>query len=440
MGDCSIEAPSVGKTITLALLIGILLNAWPVLAQNDGGDPSVPSWQRSPFRESSGIIPSEAEPADECCSAECYSQRCGPCRPCYSPLQNRLWVRGEYLLWWTQGSNLPPLVTTSPAGTDPSVAGVLGQSTTSILFGGNMVNTDANSGWRVTLGYWFDGCQCTGIEAGYLGFGQETTRFSASSTETPILARPFYDTQFQGGAQSAMLAAHPDFLDGSVSCSVTSQLQAVDVLLRRNVFRRETDGMDFLIGWRFARLDESLRVDQFSQWTQSQGPIIVGTTRSLYDLFDAENQFNGAQLGIAYREQVGRWSLESVLKLGLGCTHSRVNIDGMTTTTVPGGGTTSFAGDLLAQETNIGQYSANHFAIVPELSVTLGYDLTCQLRATFGYTFLYWSQVARPANQLDTNASQLPPETPTGSRQPAFTFNMSDYWAQGLNFGLEYRF
>ena len=63
--------------------------------------------------------------------------------------------------------------------------------------------------------------------------------------------------------------------------------------------------MDFLIGWRFAQMDENLRIDQFSQWTQSQGPVVVGATKSLYDLFDAQNQFNG-ELGFVYREYVGR--------------------------------------------------------------------------------------------------------------------------------------
>jgi len=505
---CLTDTSAIGKTITPAILVGILLSAWPVLAQVGSGDPSVPPWQRPPSRkvldwpsrhpyhesrhvatrqefgqsttmisQGSASQPSLTTPASRVVEAEfqtsedrqaqastrrltqpdfseemvgitpcdggcvdegCYPSRCGPCSPCYSPLHDRLWVRSEYLLWWTQGSALPPLVTTSPAGTDPSVAGVLGQSGTSTLLGSRLVNTNANSGWRVALGYWFDDCQCVGIEAGYLGFGRETTRFSASSTAVPIIARPFYDTQ--SSVQSAMLAAHPDFLEGSVSCNVASRLQAVDVLLRRNVFQRDSDRMDFLFGWRFARLDENLRIDQFSEWTQSQGPIVVGTTKSLYDSFQARNQFNGAELGVVYREHVGRWSLETVMKLGLGCTHSRMDIDGMTTTTVPGGGTTSFAGDLLAQETNIGRYTQDQFAVVPELGVTLGYDLTCQLRATFGYTFLYWSQVARPASQLDTNASQLPPETPTGSHQPAFDFVMSDYWAQGMNFGLEYRF
>ncbi len=55
-------------------------------------------------------------------SGDCYPADCAPgwCRPCYSPLQElqgHLWVRGEYLLWWTEGSALPPLVTSSPVGT-----------------------------------------------------------------------------------------------------------------------------------------------------------------------------------------------------------------------------------------------------------------------------------------------------------------------------------
>ena len=424
------------------LLVGFLLSAWPVLAQDDAGFPNRTRQPDGP--EETSVFASYDDGycddgwVGECCPDECYPNECLPCGPCFPLLCNRLWVHGEYLLWWTQGSSLPPLVTTSPVGTQSNVAGVLGQSTTSILYGGEMVNTNAAAGWRIAMGYWLDDCQCLGVEAGYLGFGREVSNFSTSYSETPIIARPFRDAQLS--SQSAMLAAYPDILEGSVSCNLSSQFQAIEVLLRRKVFQGERDNMDFLIGWRYARLDESLRIDQSSQWIESQGPIVAGTVKELYDLFDAQNQFNGAQLGIAYWEQVGRWSLEALLKLGLGCTRSRVLIDGLTTTTVPGSGTSTYTGDLLAQETNIGEYSKDSFAIVPELGVTLGCALTSRLQATFGYTFLYWSQVARPANQIDTTASQLPPETPTGSLQPEFSFNMSDYWAQGLNFGLEYRF
>jgi len=79
---------------------------------------------------------------------------------------------------------------------------------------------------------------------------------------------------------------------------------------------------------------------------------------------------------------------------------------------------------------------------MPELGVSLGYDLTCRLRATVGYTLIYWSNVARPGDQIDTelNASQFPPGELVGAPHPEFRFQTTDFWAQGLNFGLEYRF
>jgi len=115
-------------------------------------------------------------------------------------------------------------------------------------------------------------------------------------------------------------------------------------------------------------------------------------------------------------------------------------VDGSTTVSVPGGGTTIYSGGLLAQETNQGVHTRNELAVIPELGVTLGFDITCRLRATVGYTFLYWSRVARPGGAVDLDASQLPPEDPTGLRRPAVRFVADDFWAQGINLGLDYRF
>jgi hypothetical protein len=117
-----------------------------------------------------------------------------------------------------------------------------------------------------------------------------------------------------------------------------------------------------------------------------------------------------------------------------------VFIDGATQTNVPGGGSADFLGGLLAQETNIGSYQHNQFAVIPELSVNFACDVTCQLRLTFGYDLLYWSKVARPVDQVDLGVSQFPPEPPTGAQRPEFRFVSNDFWAQGLQFGLDYRF
>ena len=96
-------------------------------------------------------------------------------------------------------------------------------------------------------------------------------------------------------------------------------------------------------------------------------------------------------------------------------------------------------GGLLALPTNIGQYETDSFATVPQVQVNFGYDWKPWLRGTVGYRFLYWSQVARAGEQIDTdiNLSQLDPDGLVGEPRPEFEFVLSDFWAHGLNVGLE---
>ena len=136
------------------------------------------------------------------------------------------------------------------------------------------------------------------------------------------------------------------------------------------------------------------------------------------------------------------WSIETMLKIAVGQTHTRVAIDGSTSTTIAGQATTQAVGGLLALPSNSGSHDSNQFSVVPEWSVKLGLDLSPQLRATIGYDLLYWNNVARPGDQIDTNIDpqQLPPASGTGATKPEFRLHTSDYWAQGVNLGLDLRF
>ena len=97
--------------------------------------------------------------------------------------QDRLWVRADYLVWWMKGGDTPPLVTTSPAGTAQTAAGVIGQPGTRVLFGEGELNNAARSGLRLTLDYWLCPCQLYGIEASYFGLApQETEYFQSGSS------------------------------------------------------------------------------------------------------------------------------------------------------------------------------------------------------------------------------------------------------------------
>ncbi len=366
-------------------------------------------------------------------SMGCQSPRCNEscCRG------GGYWVRADYLAWSLGDMDLPPLVTTS-AGTTPANTGILGRAATTILFGDDTYNDELQSGARVSLGWWADAQQCSGYEVGYLFVGPSGDDFSVNSNDVARIARPVFDTALN--AESAMLVAHPDFLTGSLSVETETQLQSIDVLRRQRLRANAYERVDFLIGFKHGRLEDLVRIDQSSRYTVAQGQIAAGTTRSLFDRFETDNQFNGLQLGLNWQQRRSCFTLNGLAKLSLGINQAEVTIDGQTTNTVPGGGTGNFVGGLLAQSTNIGNYDETDFILLPELGIQCGLQLSPRAQLMIGYNAMYWSKLARAADHIDRSVSQFPPEQPSGARRPAFNFVSDELFIHGLNAGLTYRF
>jgi hypothetical protein len=133
--------------------------------------------------------------------------------------------------------------------------------------------------------------------------------------------------------------------------------------------------------------------------------------------------------------------------VALGVTDEDIDINGTTVIAPPGRPVVVANGGLLALPSNIGRFDRNRFAVVPEVDLNVGYQITPYVRAFVGYTFLYWSNVARPGDQIDRviNPAQLPTTPVTGAQtfgpaRPAPLLRDTDFWAQGINFGVEVRF
>lgn len=355
-----------------------------------------------------------------------------------SPNPSCLWIRGEYLLWWTKGVNTPPLVTTSPAGTAQADAGVLGQPGTTTLFGGTDYTNSSRSGARFSIGKWFDPAECHGIEANYLTLGSKSDSFNGALNQFNILARPFFDTV--GAAEDSRLIAFPGLVQGTLNASASSEFQSFEVLYRHQ--GRESWGchMDWLVGYRFAKLDDRVRI---SESTASLTGPTAGTTFDLFDQFDTSNTFNGAEFGIIGNWDIDQcWSCETLVKVAIGGTKYRADLAGQTVTTDGVGAMTTTQNGLLVQGTNSGQFAWDDFASMAEFGLMFRRDWVCGLSATFGYNVIYWSNVARAGDLIDTtvNTSQIPPGTLAGAARPAFQQRNDDFWAQGLSFGLEYSY
>ena len=342
------------------------------------------------------------------------------------------WVRMEYLGWFMNGMHVPPLVTTSPTGTPQAEAGVIGQPGTSVLYGGTGIMTGLRSGGRIRFGTWLNCCETVGIEGEFFSLAQATEKFSASSNGSgnPILARPFFNINPTTGAPAndSELVSYPGVLAGTVSTAATSRLDGAGL---RMVFRgccsqwcqpgdcevpvlNRSVNTTYFIGSRYLRLAEGLQINENlnSLSTANPGSFVI------FDQFNTENTFVGLDMGGTWTFQQNRWSFEVMPRIAFGGTQQEVRIDGSTRTTT-GGTTTAAAGGLLTQTSNIGIYNRTIFSFVPEIDLTLGYQIAPRLRLIGGYTLLAWTGVVRPGDQIDTavNPDLLPPAVPTTGRR-----------------------
>lgn len=370
-------------------------------------------------------------PGPVCCPPMCCPAVCEVCCPASA---GGFYGSAEYLVWWLRGDNLPPLVTFGGFN-DAPFAGALGQPGTVLVFGGDGVSTGAHSGGRFTLGYALaDGA--VAVEAGYFLLEQRSRLFNAFTNGTDpllVIARPFFNTDLNQEDSSVVAAP---LNAGGVAARLRDRLQGAELNLRVSALENCSLRVGLLGGFRFLALDESLDV------TSSTNDLtgLVGSA-TVADSFSTRNRFYGGQLGVTSEFASGRWSVNASARFALGGTHQTVTILGQTSAVDPTGAVTVFQGGFLAQPSNIGNYSRDEFAFVPEFRIDLAYNVRAGVTAFLGYTLLYDSSVVRPGEEIDRSFPTLGfPGVPTGATQPSFSFQDSTFWAQGINFGLELRF
>jgi len=355
---------------------------------------------------------------------------------------DRWWTRAEYLYWLYDGMQTPPLVTTSPIGTPRTDAGVLGEPGTTVLFGGGL-NNEWQSGGRAQLGYWVNLDRTFGVEAEAVWFPEQDASFAARSLGSPILARPFFDAL--NGEDSAELVAYPGVLRGEVLVDATTQFYSGGLRARLNSCgARACDctprarRIDCLIGYRYTRLQDSLVIQED---LVSLDPLNQGLFE-ITDAFNSNNEFHGIDVGFVEQFSRGNFSFEWITKVALGINQQSVTINGFSIID-EAGLVEGFRGGLLAQRTNIGNYNRDEFALIPELSATIGWHINSRLTLTLGYTLVYFTNVVRAGDQIDlaVNTNLLPPEADpfSGPLLPAFAFRDTNFWVHGASIGADYR-
>jgi Putative beta barrel porin-7 (BBP7) len=371
----------------------------------------------------------------------------------------RTWLDAEYLLWWVKPAPTPePLLTTGPLTTPTSAgSGVFGNPNTQLLTGNNTFNQGPYDGFRLNAG-WIHCSDTFGVEGSFFMLTQHAANVNLASDPSgnPLLARPVIDANT--GAESVLLVSAPGAFSGSINFASTTELFGGDInaLWPIQITTSENDVISyfhFLTGARYLELREDLSIGQTSSVlpggigfydglpVQSPGSI------SITDDFHSLNQFYGGQIGARVGLVWWRFALSATGKVALGTMREEVNISGSTTMNPLIGPSQTTSGGLLALGSNMGSYTRNMLAVVPEGNLTLTFEITPQIKLMLGGTFLYISDVARPGDQIDrvVNRTELPSSqsfSPLvgGPARPAFSWNGTDFWATGVNIGIGLRF
>lgn len=355
-----------------------------------------------------------------------------PPEPGRRPLRSS-WGRNELLFWWAKAQPLPPLVTASRTGDRP----VLGGPNTTVLVGGQAIDSQESAGARFTQGWSLNSDRSVGVEISYLFLGTRTYGRTAADTG-PIpfqtVGRPVLTA---AGQEDVILVAAPGVRTGQLRAEHSTRVTGWEVGSVFGVYRDEVVSLVGSAGYRYFMANEGLRVSQASlRFPTAAAPAEFVNAA---DQFDAHNRFHGGQLGLS--ADVGRdgFFAELTGKVALGKVVEVVRISGQSVVQTGPFPAATAPGGVLAGPGNAGRWVRSRFGVLPEGQFQLGYRFDGGSRFYVGYTLIYLSEAVRPGDQLDRAVSGSPFTAAAGPAGGP-PFRSSDFWVQGLTIGLDCRY
>lgn len=398
-------------------------------------------------------------------TATTQDQSTGDATAVAPPVSASRWYGGiEYLHWWVKDAPLSvPLVSTGPV---MNKEGFLINPNTTILYGAPFApatgGNDKQSfpgfnGSRLTIGYWLDDAQRYAVEASGFLLQSRTTTFQVrgDSNGNPGLRIPVFNSvpYAPGGScdpdrpgfclvpqtEDGVPLAVPGDLTGGVKITNSLQFGGFDLTGVMPLYRDASWQISGLAGFSFLQLNEGfgLSADLEGLPTSDQ---YAGQSGFAVDSFSTRNRFYGATLGVRGRYTYGAMFAEATGRLSLGASNEMLTVNGSYADFNAPFANNRGPYGIFAMPSNEGNFSRTNFAVVPAVQVKLGYNITPSIAVTLGYDFLFDSNVIRPGDQIDRNIpkgqtfQQSGPATSLTS--PARLFRTTNFWAQGITFGL----
>ncbi len=241
------------------------------------------------------------------------------------------------------------------------------------------------------------------------------------------IGRPFYNVDVPGN--DALLVAFDPTFTGAIAAKSELKLWGAEAYARAKICCSKSSRMDLIGGYSHFEIEDTLAISS-QTITNSTARI-----RQYADLFQTENRFDGGQVGFEMVMNHGRWMARSLTKVHLGNMNQRVGILGISSDQTPPAGANVTSGGLLAMG-NQGVYERDVFAFVPEANFKLGYRLRDNISLSVGYSLIYWDNVTLVGDVIDTDVDGSSLNTGVFGNRPAFEFDDSSLWVQGVDFGV----
>lgn len=346
---------------------------------------------------------------------------------------DRFHFQVDYLYWWLNRLQTPPLLTSGPTGS----SGILGEPGTTVLRGGDRITSrhDRYIGVRGAVDWWFGPERLWGLELDAFFLERDSTHYTVRHGAVPVLAIPYIDER---GQNNSFVVSGNNREYGSLygSTRVYSRMelfgQEGNFLL--NFARTPDSQWNLFAGMRALQLRERLDLTSSASILPEMDTVI-----GLEDHFQTFNKFYGGQVGASGTLRAGRWFLEGRGAIALGLNDQQIRNKGQFIYHTPQA-RTAVANGLFVLPSNSGTFDNVSFDVVTEVRLKVGCELTRWLNVQVGYSLLTWAGPVRPGDQVvPINRTQVQAGGLQGALQPQPQFKEDFFWAHGFNTGIEVR-
>jgi hypothetical protein len=349
-----------------------------------------------------------------------------------------VWMKAEFLLWFPQERNTPPLGARNP---NPADVPALTLSPTAVpfgdSFGGGLV-----PGFRGDIGSYFaDGDFGIGGRVWVLGDDEDDLNFGGDGS-VQALGVPFFninpDPAFFG-ENAILIGFNPGVPANVGNVAVRSSLSivAAEIYGRALLSKSKNHRFEMLGGYTHFNIADELNIN-----IRSTG-LPAGLQTVFNDSFSTRNEFHGGQVGSEVSLTRGRWTASSLTKVHLGNMSQRINVRGNTAQGLLPAAPAVVANQGLfarGETLDLNGFKRDVFAFAPEMNLKLGYQFREHVNLHLGYTFVYWNDIALAGDQIDRNVyidtANFNLNTTTRHVAP----RSSGYFVQGIDLGATIEF